>query len=614
MRARILVLTLSIVWAAAAAAMAQETAADVLAKAKQASGGAALDKVVSVHTKFAIAVGGLKGTGESWEDLLKGRYVQSFQLGVYSGAEGFDGRAMWTQDASKHAHPEEGDEAKASTANDAYRRTMAYWYPERGSGVIELSGPKDENGRKFEIVRITPRGGRPFDLWLDARTWLPDRLIEIRGQETRTTFFSDYRDVSGLKLPFVSRSTNGEARYDQVMTVESVKLNVALDETMFRMPQPPPPDFAIAGGKSSTTVPFELLNNHIYLDVVLNGKGPFRLLCDTGGQNVVTPDLARELGLKFEGAIQGQGSGEKSEDVGLTKIETLRIGEATLASQVFAVFDFSALGEVEGLPLRGLVGYEVFKRFVVSIDYEHRRLTLTLPDSFAYAGTGTVVPFKFNGQVPQVEGEIDGLPGKFDIDTGSRASLTILAPFAEKHGLRSVYGPKVEAITGWGVGGPSRGLMTRARVLKLGSVTVTNPLTELSLQKKGSFTDPYVAGNVGGGVLKRFNVIFDYARQRLIFERNQNDARPDVYDRAGLWMNRNGGAFKVMFVLPGGPAEEAGIKTEDRILAIEGRTPAELPLSEAREIFKAKPGTVVRVRVESGGVTRESKITLKELI
>ena len=600
--------------AAGTAARPQESAKELLAKVKQASGGAAWDSMTSVHTKFALAVGGLKGTGESWEDMRKGRVVQNFQLGLYTGAEGFDGRTIWSQDASKHANVEEGGDAKAEAANDAYRRTLAYWYTERWNGLIESSGTREEGGRGFEVIRITPQGGRPFELWLDARTYLPDRLIEKKAAETRTTYFSDYRETGGVRVPFVSRSTNGEVRYDQVITVQSVAWNVPLTDEMFRMPGPPPPDFGIAGGKSSTTVPFALLNNHIYLDVTLNGKGPFRILCDTGGANVVTPELARELGLRSEGALQGQGAGEKSEDVGMTKVETLGLGEATLLNQVFAVFDFTALGDVEGLPLRGLVGYEVFKRFVTRIDYEHRRLTLTLPAAFQYSGTGTVVPFKFNGHVPQVEGEIDGLPGTFDIDTGSRSSLTILAPFAEKHGLRERYKPKVEAITGYGVGGPVRGLVTRAKVLRLGSVTVGNPLTELALQKRGAFTDPYVAGNIGGGVLKRFNIIFDYSRQQLIFERNANDTRPDDYDRAGMWMNLARGKFKVMSVLPGGPAAGAGIKEGDLVVEINGRTPAEVPLSEAREIFKAKPGTVVRLRVESGGIARELKITLRELV
>lgn len=615
MKMKKILLILSAFLIASVAAQAQESAKDILAKAKDASGGAAWDSLTSIHTKVALAVGGLKGTGESWEDILTGRAVERFKLGVFSGAQGFDGHAVWTQDPSGQARAEEGGDAKEEAVNDAYRRSLAYWFPERWEGLIEYSGLKQETDRQLHALRIMPRGGRAFDLWIDAKTYLPDRIVEKAAVETRTTYLSDYREISGIKMPYSSRTTNGEARYDQLIRVQSIELNAPLSDEMFRMPQPPPPDFVIAGGKSSTIVPFELLNNHIYVLATLNGKGPVRLLCDTGGQNIVTPALAKELGLKSEGALQGRGVGEKSEDVGLTKVQTLQIGDATLSNQVFAVYALTALGDVEGLPIQGLIGYEVFKRFVVTIDYEHGRLILTLPSSFSYSGPGTVVPFKFNAQIPQVEGEIDGLPGKFDIDTGSRASITILGPFAEKNDLRAKYRPKVEAITGWGVGGPARGLVTRARVLKLGNVTIGNPVMELSLQTKGAFTDPYVAGNIGGGVLKRFNVIFDYDRQRLIFERNANDSQPDDYDRAGLWLNLVDGAFKVMSIVPGGPAAEVGLKDGDSILAIDGKTPAELPLQAARTMFRSSPpGTKIRLSVESGGKTRELTIVLKDLI
>ncbi len=596
------------------AAAAPQCAQEILVKAKQAAGGDSWDAIHSTYNKGKLTTSGLAGQAESWEDNLTGRYLEKYQLGPTSGADGFDGKLVWSQDSSGEPRAEGAENARQGAVDEAYRTAMAYWFPQRWPAQIECSGRKEEQGKTLHVLRITPQGGRPFDLWIDAATYLIDHTVEKTDIETRTTYLSDYRTVNGVKVPFAVRSTNGDTQYDQFVALEKVEFDAPLQEAQFRMPQPPPPDFAIAGGKSSTTVPFELFNNHIYVEVKLNGKGPFRVLCDTGGANIVTPTLARELDLKSEGALQGRGVGEKSEDVGLVKIQSLGVGEATLANQVFAVYPMEAFSAVEGTPINGLIGYEVFKRFVARVDYEHHLITLTVPSAFAYKGDGTAVPFQFNAHIPQVEGEIDGIPGKFDIDTGSRTSLTVLGPFAEKHDLAAHYGAKLEAVTGWGVGGAARGLVTRAKVLRLGKVEVHDPVTELSLQKKGAFVNPYVAGNVGAGVLKRFNITFDYPHQQLIFEPNANYDQPDVYDRSGMWLNQSGETLEVMDVVAGGPAAAAGLKTGDKILAIAGRPVSQLSLPAVRQEFKSEPGTKLRLSIQSGEQKRDVELVLKNLV
>ncbi len=586
----------------------------VLAEVKKASGGAAWDRIRSTHVKASLETSGLKGSAESWEDVLTGRSVTEYQLGPVSGASGFDGKTVWTQDSSKQVRIEEGGEAKEAAADEAYRSAMGYFYPERWPAQLEALGEKTEAGRRFLVVRATPKGGRPYEIWIDADSRLIDHTVEKAALETRAVYYSDYREVQGVRVPFAQRSTNGEEKYDQRSEVQSIAFNEPVADARFAPPAPPPPDFAIAGG-SSTSVPFELLNNHIYVQVKLDGKGPFRMLCDTGGANIVTPELAKELGLKTEGALQGRGVGEKSEDVGLARIGTLQLGDATVEKQVFAVFPMAAFEKVEGVPSGGLVGYEIFKRFVVGVDYEHRRLTLTLPAAFKYEGQGTIVPFQFNGHIPQVDGEIDGVAGKFDIDTGSRASLDLLRPFVDKHELRQKYAPRLEGVTGWGVGGAARSEICRARLLKLGDVAVPEPVTELTLQQKGAFTDPYVAGNVGAGVLKRFNIVFDYGRQRIIFERNAGYAEPDTFDRVGMWMNEGDGGFEVMDVFAGSPAAEAGIKVGDRIVAIDGQPAPRLSLPAVRHRFRTEaPGSRVRLTLRSGTAEREVTVTLRDLV
>lgn len=586
----------------------------VLARAKAVSGGLAWDEVRSSHTAGKIETGGLKGVTEEWNEVVRGRGYSRFSLGPMTGAEGWDGQAGWSQDSSGQSKRMQGGDEVEAAVNDAYRRSLAYWYTNRWPAVIESAGERPDGGRLFEVIRITPKGGRMFEFWIDSKTGLIDRTVEQAAVETRTTLFSDFRLVNGRKVPFRIRVTNGETRYDQLFRMDAIEFNVPLDAGKFVQPALPAPDFSFAGGRIWTVVPFELINNHIYVEVRLNGQGPCRVLCDTGGENVVSPKLAAVLGVKSEGELQGRGVGEKSEDIGLAKLRTLEVGDITVSNQVFTVFELAPLSNVEGIEVEGLIGYEVFKRFVVEVNYERSRLTLTLPSAFKYQGNGTVVPFRFNDRIPQVDGSIDGLPGTFDIDTGSRFSVSLLKDFSEKHDLRGKLDPRVEAVTGWGFGGSARGLVARARELRLGEVRVAGPVTEISLQQKGALVSPYAAGNIGGGVLQRYNLTFDYGSQRIYFETNARTAALDVYDRSGMWINRLGADLKVVDVTRGGPGERAGVKSGDLIVAIEGAPITDGALVRLRKRFRSDPaGTGIRLGLKTASESREVELVLGDL-
>ena len=590
-------------------------ASEVLAKSKEAAGGAAWDDIRSTHSQMKIMTGGLEGTAEGWDDLITGRSLSTYKLGLMSGGDGFDGEIAWTKDSSGQIRLREGDDEYEGAINEAYRIAHAYWYPERWGAEMEYGRLQEEDGNRFHVITIRPEGGRPFELWIDADSYLVSRTVERSAIETRTLFLSDYRRSGGVLYPFASRSTNGETRYDVVSEVESLEFNEPLNEDLFATPAAPPPDYTFSDDRTSVTIPFKLLNNHIYVNVTLNGRGPYLVICDTGGANIVTPALAGELGLKPEGRLQGRGAGEKSEDISMVKIESLGVGDVTLRNQVFLVFPLEPFSNVEGVHQSGLIGYEVFKRFVVNVDYEDKLLTMTLPGAFSYEGNGTVVPFQCNGRIPQVEGSIDGISGMFDIDTGARSSLHLMRPFVEKNDLVALYKPDVEAVTGWGVGGAVRGMVTRSKGLKLGGVEFADPVTELSLQMGGAFTNTYVAGNVGTKLLKRYNITFDYDRKQMIFEKNSNTGDPDVYDRSGMWLSVDGSVFRVIDITSGGPASDAGLEIGDDILSVDGVSAGEMSLPSLREQFVTDPpGTEIMLRVRSGKEESQVTLTLEDLV
>jgi membrane-associated protease RseP (regulator of RpoE activity) len=213
-----------------------------------------------------------------------------------------------------------------------------------------------------------------------------------------------------------------------------------------------------------------------------------------------------------------------------------------------------------------------------------------------------------------VQAEIDGLSGEFQIDTGARSELTLTDPFSRAHNLRAQHPHGVDAVTGWGVGGASRGYVTYLGALKVGGVTFNAPVTTLANEKRGAFGEASFAGNIGGGLLKEYVVTFDYGHQKMYFAPGGIAAR-DGYDRAGMWMNRSAQGFQVMDVTATSPAQAAGIKTGDAIVSVDGKPAKDVMLPDLRTRLRSNaPGTVVHFGVVHGGVTRDVAVTLRDLI
>jgi hypothetical protein len=381
--------------------------------------------------------------------------------------------------------------------------------------------------------------------------------------------------------------------------------------------QTSPSDFTIANNQSSTTLPFDLIDNRIVIDVKLDGKGPFRFIFDSGAGAVVSPEVVGQLGLKIENLQRGGGGvGEQLVERGETSIAEVEVGDIHLPAQDFGVISFADTKYVFGANrIDGIIGFPLFKRLVVQIDYERRQLTFTQPTQFVYKGQGTIVPIDFDSHLPLVKGELDGVPGIFVIDTGARSSLILYGPFVEQNNLRAKYKASFEGITGWGIGGPVRSQIVRVRSLKLGAVEVQNLIARLSLQKSGALMSANRAALVGPDVLKQFTTIFDYSRRQLIFEKNSQYGKPDSYDRSGMWFGYERDHFEVIDVIAGGPAAEAGIKIGDQLLEIDGQRTEQLDLPTIRLRFKNDPPKKrVRLVVQRSGEKREITLILRDLV
>jgi Aspartyl protease/PDZ domain len=586
----------------------------VLRHAAEAADEARWSSVRFIRVKGKLATSGLSGTFETLFDARTGGYRNSQQLGPVSGADGFDGTVVWQQDDAGQTALQGSEDSVRGAANTAYQNARGYWHRDRFPADIVYVRRQEEGADVFDVLRVTPTDGRPVEEWFDARSHLLARTVEQAATRTTTTYFSDYRRVLGALVAYTIRQTTGENKYDVFLKIESVSPEANHPATAFAPSASSKVDFGISSGDGTTTVPFKLINNHMYVEVKLNGKS-YDFLFDTGGRNVVTPTTARALGLTTQGALQGSGVGEKSEDFGLTKVSHMAIGGAHLDDQTFVVIALESLGAVEGRPITGIFGYEVFKRFIVRTDYERQKITLSDPGSFKYSGSGTRVPFTFSDTQPVVNGEIDGLKGTFTLDTGSRASLDLSSPFVVRNDLVKRWSANFRGVSGWGAGGAARSSFVRPKMFLLGGIPIPGPVVGLSEQRKGAESDIYVAGNVGAGILKRFNIIWDYPHLQIFFERNMNYSEPDVFDRAGLWANLGGHGFTVIDVISGGPADHAGLKAGDDIVSVDGRVAGgEMSLPEFRQYVKGALGTSLTLNILRGKQSLQITVILRDLV
>ena len=583
---------------------------------RAAAAGSTWSRTKTLELRYRYSGQGMTGTQTSLIDAGTGAYVDEYEIGPTAGADGFDRTTVWQRRPSGIVVPEGGGDSRQLAVDEAYRNANLWWRHAHGGAAVEIDGCSRVDGRTYEVLTVTPRGGKSFEAWFDAASNLLSRTVEQQGFKVITTYYRQYQPAAGTKLPHILVLDDGTGAADrQTLTLISARWLPRKPMTAYAPPASHLDDYSIADGAASTTIPIELRNNHLFAKVRIDGRGPFRFLIDTGGHAIVTPALAMRLQLRSAGRVEANGAGTSIAHAGYARVADIQIGRAHIEHQTVIVLRFEP-DAVEGFHVDGMLGFGLFWRFITRIDYGRRTLTLFDPTRFQPPERAIAVPFTFYDTVPEVQGSFDGSPGSFDIDTGSRSELDLTKPFVSANHLRDRYPDALLAVTGWGIGGPSRSYVTRGRSLELGTVRIRNVVADLTDQSRGAFADPSYAGNVGSGLLKLFTLTLDYRDRRLYFERRPGrSADAGTYDRSGMWINQSGSSFQVADVTPGGPAQSAGLEPGDVIVAVDGAPSSTMMLSDLRERLREAPaGSTVTFTVRHHGLRRSRRVTLKDQI
>ncbi|MEO1435694.1 MAG: aspartyl protease family protein [Bacteroidota bacterium] len=374
-------------------------------------------------------------------------------------------------------------------------------------------------------------------------------------------------------------------------------------------------------------IPFEQFQNLIILNVQINDKLPIRLILDTGAQYTIITDrqIMDIMEVHYDRDIKIYGS------------DRTRILHAKLATQVAldlpsvrfnnqAVLvldeDYLNLTNIIGTTVHGIMGTDLFKRFVVKIDYYKSKIILYEPEAFkAPDAEFTRVPLNIINGKPYVRLPLTLEAGNqvepvLLVDSGASLSFVIHPNTYEEINIPDHI---VNGNIGYGLGGEVRGFMGRIDELRFPPFEFKNLVT--NFQDLPNFGDTLSVeprqGFVGGEILQRFTVIFDFVENQMYLKPNKRFKTRFKPDLSGIILYAIGqelNDFLVADVLLSSPAYRAGVRVNDQIYKVNGRSAASFTVQSLGKLFSSKSGKRITLTIGRRGHKYKIKFRLTEYI
>ena len=229
----------------------------------------------------------------------------------------------------------------------------------------------------------------------------------------------------------------------------------------------------------------------------------------------------------------------------------------------------------------GQISAAFFKHFVVDINFDSMQITLIEPDNFQYGGAGVEIPWEPRGDGPQM------IPANMRLADGRDVQMKVLMDLGYNDQLLLAIGgendiavpeKKQPASLGFNIHREeTRGYIGRLPRIDIGGFVIDKPIVSYVSE---DCTDHTVSeAMIGLGLLSRFNLTFDYYRQRMFIEPNGSFNNPFEHDMTGMTLGRGAnGSAEISSVYDNSPASEAGL-LEDQSASAACRTAAGSALS-----------------------------------
>jgi hypothetical protein len=247
----------------------------------------------------------------------------------------------------------------------------------------------------------------------------------------------------------------------------------------------------------------------------------------------------------------------------------LRLDGLTIDSLNFHINDYSILTAVYGEKIDGIIGYSVFSRYIVKVNYDSSKIEFWTKGLYKYPRGGflfkpviSTIPI----QQARVRDE-RAMNVRFLYDMGAGLNMMLSTDFLKDSGLldkkRKLYVKEAE-----GLGGKIDMAMTVLKEVKFGPYKFKNVPIYVFRDSFNITSYPYLGGLIGNDLLRRFNAIINYDRRDIYLVPNSHFNDPFDYAYTGIELYYLDGKIIIGDVAQGSPAEEAGLVEGDMVIAV----------------------------------------------
>jgi predicted aspartyl protease len=379
--------------------------------------------------------------------------------------------------------------------------------------------------------------------------------------------------------------------------------------------------------RKSITFDFKTSSNLIIIPVAINNSDTLNFILDTGVRHPIITELpfVNKLNLNFLQPINVKGLGEGEQ------LTAYRSGNNTINIHGLVAYDQEIhmiinenfqISHILGIPVHGLIGFNLFKDYVVKIDYTNNKITLVKPENYTYREKqrDIVLPLIMEQDKPFVRTSIvtdknEDVPVKLLVDTGASDALWLSTNSDNRISLPE---NNFETFLGRGLSGDLYGKKGRIGAIWVGPLVLYEPIVafpdnELIDQLIGSNDRN---GTLGAEILRRFYVTMDYPNNRLILTPNENLKDDFNYNMSGLEVtNPMPGLpiFLISDIRKNSPAYYAGLQENDQIIALNNASNKTLTLNDINLLFQSREDKKIKMTVLRDGEQIKTEFFLKKM-